>query len=104
MEFKCPVTDVYHDIPPYYMCQVQGQLEIDERDWCDFVVWTPVGGTIQRVVRSEKYWAWMEPRLAEFWAFVVADVPPPRLKRKEYPDDTGLVVSTMYFLNQPERA
>lgn len=98
LEIKCPVADLYHEVPPYYMAQMQGQLECDDRDWCDFMVWRPEGSSIQRVVRSERYWKWMEPRLAEFWAYVVADVPPPRLKKKEFPDTTGLVISTRYFL------
>lgn len=99
LEVKCPYIDIYHAVPPYYMCQMQGQMEVCDREWVDFIVWTEDGGTIQRVVRSEKYWRWMEPRLAEFWSYVVADVCPPRLKRKEYPDDSGLVISTKYFLN-----
>ena len=99
VEIKCPVIDLYHEVPPYYMAQMQGQMECADREWTDFVVWTPDGGSIQRVVRSQAYWRWMEPRLAEFWAYVVGDVEPPRLKRKEYPDDSGLVVSTRYFLN-----
>lgn len=101
LEAKCPVIDIYGAVPPYYMAQVQGQLECDDREWCDFIVWRPCGGSIQRIVRSARYWNWMEPRLAEFWAYVVADVPPPRLKRKAFPDDSGLVISERYFLNEP---
>lgn len=81
------------------MCQIQGQLEVLELDWCDFVVWTEDGGTIQRVRRCPEYWGWMEPRLAEFWAYVVADVPPPRLKRKTFPVFHDLVTEVAYFLN-----
>lgn len=99
LEAKCPYLDIWHEVPCYYMCQVQGQLEVCDRDWCDFIVWTEDGGWIKRIVRSPAYWAWMEPRLAEFWAYVVGDVEPPRMKRKQYPDDTGLVISTNYFLN-----
>ncbi len=101
LEVKCPVGGLYGDVPPYYMAQVQGQLECEDRDWCDFIVWKPRGGSLQRIVRSRAYWAWMLPRLAEFWAYVVADIEPPRIKRKELPDDTGLVISTRFFLNAP---
>jgi hypothetical protein len=99
LEIKCPVTDVYLEVPPYYMAQVQGQLEVTDREWCDFMVWRPRYSTLQRIVRSERYWLWLEPRLAEFWAYVMADVPPPRLKKREFPDDSGLVVSTRYILH-----
>lgn len=93
---------MYSTVPDYYMCQVQGQLEVLDYEDCDFAVWTPEGGVIWRVVRDEKYWAWMEPKLAEFWAYVVADVPPPRFKRGTKPtppDASKLIVETRYYLN-----
>ena len=33
---------------PYY-CQVQGQMAITERAWCDFVVYTSKGIAIDRI-------------------------------------------------------
>ena len=32
-----------------YFTQVKGQLRITRRDFCDFVVWTPVGLFVQRI-------------------------------------------------------
>ncbi|MCD7450794.1 hypothetical protein HAX54_008431 [Datura stramonium] len=36
----------------YYMPQVQGQMEIMDRDWVDVYCWTPNGSTIFRVYRG----------------------------------------------------
>lgn len=95
VEIKCPVVDLYHEVPPYYMAQVQGQLECTGRQWCDFVVWRPDVFSVQRIVRCAEYWRWLEPRLAEFWAYVMADVVPPR-KKREFPDFPGLVETARY--------
>ena len=35
-----------------YYTQVQGQLLITDKDYCDFVVWTPCGITIQRIYQD----------------------------------------------------
>ena len=67
MEIKCPFTA--RDIHPSglrgkprsclgeksvvtshaYCTQIQGQLVISERQYCDLAVWTPVGIVIERV-------------------------------------------------------
>ena len=39
MEIKCPVHGLYPAVPLHYMAQVQGQLEVIDRAWCDFVCW-----------------------------------------------------------------
>jgi len=83
-EIKCPVSQaLYPEIPPYYMAQVQGQLEVTDREWCDFIVWTPDAMSITRVHRCPTYWSWLHLRLAEFWTFVQAQIEPPRAKRPE---------------------
>ena len=40
---------------PYY-CQVQGQLAIAERTWCDFVVYTTKGISVERIVFDQVFW------------------------------------------------
>lgn len=47
LEIKCPNTTTHLDyvlrgkLPAKYVAQVQGQLLITERDWCDFVSFDP---------------------------------------------------------------
>lgn len=100
-EIKCPMSqELYGDIPPYYMAQMQGQMEITQREWCDFIVWTPNVMSVQRVVRSESYWQWLYIRLAEFWMYVEAGLEPPRMKREKPPVTDDLIVATAtYQLN-----
>ena len=39
-----------------YFCQVQGQIAIGERLWCDFVVYTPKGISIEQITFDPEYW------------------------------------------------
>jgi putative phage-type endonuclease len=93
-EIKCPYSGVlYPEMPIYYMAQVQGLLEITDRDWCDFIVWTPERMSVRRIVRSDDYWRWLHVRLAEFWMYVVAQVEPPRSKKPSPLEIANLVIS-----------
>lgn len=95
-EIKCPVSQaLYPSIPPYYLAQVQGLLEVTDRKWCDFICWTPDAMSITRVWRSPAYWDWLHLRLAEFWTFVQAQIEPPRASRPKPPDlDTAFIGHT----------
>ncbi|XP_017232437.1 uncharacterized protein LOC108206595 [Daucus carota subsp. sativus] len=73
LEIKCPF---FHDmikarpwtrIPLHYIPQAQGLLEILDRDWMDFYVWTPNGSSLFRVDRDEEYWNLMKIALSDFW-------------------------------------
>jgi putative phage-type endonuclease len=93
-EIKCPMSQViYPEVPPYYMAQMQGQLEVTNREWCDFIVWTPERMSVRRVIRSREYWQWLHVRIAEFWMYVVAQVEPPRAKKPSPPEISHLVIS-----------
>jgi putative phage-type endonuclease len=86
-EIKCPFSQqVYPTIPPYYMAQMQGLLQITNRQFCDFVVWTPEQINVRRVQRSDEYWDWLHIRLADFWVWVCAQVEPPREKKQPTPE------------------
>lgn len=86
-EIKCPFNQqVYPTIPPYYMAQMQGLLQITNRQWCDFIVWTPEHLNVRRVQRSDEYWDWLHVRLADFWVWVCAQVEPPREKKQPTPE------------------
>lgn len=91
-EVKCPFSQQLYDaIPPYYMAQMQGQMEVTNREWCDFIVWTPEQMSVQRVVRDRTYWQWMYERLAEFWIYIEAGIEPPRAKRPTPPSTDHLL-------------
>ena len=51
-----------------YYPQVQGQMAIGERPWCDFVVFTKKGISVERVPFNENYWKdRLLPKLIEFY-------------------------------------
>lgn len=59
-------------VPPslpqwYYMAQVQGLLDIFQRDWCNLFVWTPNAAALFHLPRDAQYWALCFEVLAEFW-------------------------------------
>ena len=49
-----------------YYTQVQGQLLITEKDYCDFVVWTPCGITTQRIHQDLSFIEKLEKNLRPF--------------------------------------
>ncbi|GAA0174167.1 hypothetical protein LIER_27612 [Lithospermum erythrorhizon] len=74
LEVKCPYNKgkpemglPWKTMPYYYMPQVQGQMEIMDRDWVDVYCWTPSGSTVFRVERDRSYWNLMHGILREFW-------------------------------------
>ena len=57
---------------PYY-CQVQGQLAIGNRPWCDFIVYTQKGLSIDRVNFDREFWSnRLYPKLIEFYDNCIA--------------------------------
>lgn len=44
-----------------------GLLEIFDREWADFYVWTVNGSVVFRVERDPAYWALLFPVLSHFW-------------------------------------
>ncbi|CAB4195659.1 phage_rel_nuc, putative phage-type endonuclease [uncultured Caudovirales phage] len=92
-EVKCPFAQqIYPEIPPYYMAQMQGLLQITDRQWCDFIVWTPAALSVRRVHRSNDYWDWLHFRLADFWTWQLAQIEPPRERKQAPPADIPMLV------------
>ena len=64
LEIKCPYGATgdprqarpYGKVPWYYVPQVQGLMEVLDRDWLDFFVWTVEGSEVHRVQRDRAYW------------------------------------------------
>nr|XP_043637930.1 uncharacterized protein LOC122608923 [Erigeron canadensis] len=74
LEVKCPfnkgkpgVALPWTNMPYYYMPQVQGQMEVMDREWVDLYCWTLNGSTIFRVCRNREYWMLIHGILREFW-------------------------------------
>ncbi|XP_057949484.1 uncharacterized protein LOC131144694 isoform X2 [Malania oleifera] len=74
LEVKCPYNKgkpeaglPWSSMPFYYMPQVQGQMEIMDREWVDLYCWTPNGSTLFRVCRERRYWELIHGILREFW-------------------------------------
>ncbi|KAJ8984108.1 hypothetical protein NQ317_017317 [Molorchus minor] len=51
----------------HYYYQVQGQLFVTGRQFCYFVVWTPLGLVYEKIVRDEACWSKMFPKLENFY-------------------------------------
>jgi hypothetical protein len=72
---------------PYYS-QVQGQMGIGMRPWCDFVIYTTKGISIERIKFDSRFWEIeLLPKLKEFYRKCVA------------PE----IVSPMHAIGQPIR-
>lgn len=68
VECKCPwrATYTHIDERPDYEAQIRLQLEVTDRAWCDFVVWSPDGISISRVERDPEWLSSVLPALLEF--------------------------------------
>jgi hypothetical protein len=52
---------------PYYY-QIQGQLEVTDRKYCIFIVWTPHGFSSENILRDPEFWhEKMEEKLKHFY-------------------------------------
>ena len=100
LEIKCPYT--YRDVNPqeaaqqktffctsenhylllktqhHYYYQVQGQMAICKRKWCDFVVFTNAGISVERIKFNEEFWKNMVTKLKTFYVHSVL----PKLSEK----------------------
>ncbi|XP_030545198.1 uncharacterized protein LOC115751430 [Rhodamnia argentea] len=74
LEIKCPyfnghakTASPWSRIHLNYIPQVQGLMEILDRDWMDFYVWTPKGSSLFRIYRDKEYWDLLKLALSDFW-------------------------------------
>lgn len=85
IEIKCRLTANHIDtlkaghMPPEHMAQVQGQLWLTGRKWCDFVSFDPTLPEnaqlfIERIERDEEYIANLEAEVTAFLTEVDQDV------------------------------
>jgi len=65
-----------------YYYQVQGQMGVSGRQWCDFVVWTLKGHSIERIHFDEPLWKKMVEVLKSFYVqAVIPEIFTERVKR-----------------------
>uniref|UniRef100_A0A7N0U2M3 YqaJ viral recombinase domain-containing protein n=1 Tax=Kalanchoe fedtschenkoi TaxID=63787 RepID=A0A7N0U2M3_KALFE len=74
LEIKCPFfggdmrkASPWVRIPLHHIPQAQGLMEIMDRDWMDFYVWTPRGSSLFRLYRDLEYWDTLKVALSDFW-------------------------------------
>ena len=57
---------------PYY-ARIQGQMAVGGRNWCDFVIYTTQGISVERIYFDCSYWQTkLLPKLEELWHKCVA--------------------------------
>lgn len=75
VEIKCPYG-LRHDVDPkfktlvdqpHYYAQIQIQLYVTQREWCDFYQWSPYGSCIERVDLDPIFLDENLPKLREFY-------------------------------------
>ena len=50
-----------------YYYQVQGQLAITGRLWCDFIIYTAKDICVERILFDSEFWSSMEAKLVDFY-------------------------------------
>ena len=108
LEVKCPASQSWRQTPPIecakdnkfyctlnndgdkcilkkthkYYYQVQGQLALSGKPWCDFMIWTLAGYSVERIYFDEECWKKCLQKLNNFYVKVVmAEMFSHRVKR-----------------------
>ena len=70
VEAKCPYwkKQVHFEIPLYYYMQINLCLECANREWCDYISWTPDSYKVIRVTRDRGLHELMLPHYSNFFA------------------------------------
>ena len=68
-----------------YFIQVQGQLVLCEKEYCDFICWTPFGMHTERIERQQSLFDKVRKKLDDFFRLVLL----PRILRGELIDLSG---------------
>ncbi|XP_045163375.2 uncharacterized protein LOC123527777 [Mercenaria mercenaria] len=97
LEIKCPASDRWRNLHPTdcakdpdfccvsnpvtglchlktghkYYYQVQGQMALTGMKWCDFVIWTLGGMSVERIEFNEECWLGMLVKLKDFYQHAV---------------------------------
>jgi len=85
VEIKCPFGIRKDPEPkfktiadqPHYYAQIQVQLYVTDRKWCDFWQWTPHGTRLERVKIDHEWLNENLPVLRQFYAFYLSELDNP---------------------------
>lgn len=92
IEVKCPFKqEVYNGVPVHYYPQVNGLMEICDRNWCDFVVWTPDKLHITRLKRNSEAFNYFLPFYSNVYAMFCRGDSPARMKSEEKKEMTDVI-------------
>jgi putative phage-type endonuclease len=76
IEVKCPyyLKIVHPDVKPYYWMQCNAIMEITDRQWCDYICWTPGEVAIYRINRDTEAFNKLLPFYKEFADVIPTDL------------------------------
>jgi putative phage-type endonuclease len=76
IEVKCPYYSkvVHKDVKHYYWMQCNAAMEITDRQWCDYICWTPEMVGIYRIHRDTEAFHRLLPFYKEFADAIPTDV------------------------------
>lgn len=82
VEAKCP-RKLHIEVPPWYLDQIQTQLEVCDAPYAYFVSWTDDFQRVIKVLRSAEWWDRTYPILKSFYEdFILHDIEPPTSPRR----------------------
>ena len=86
VEAKCPFNKkLYAQFPLHYYCQVNAQLQVTGRQWCDLIAWTPTGSRIWRVKANKEAWETLLSHYTHFYAKMARGEVPPNPSKEVRP-------------------
>ena len=76
VEVKCPYYNkvVHKDVKNYYWMQCNAVMEITDRQWCDYICWTPDMVGIYRIYRDTETFHKLLPFYKEFADAIPTDI------------------------------
>lgn len=69
IEVKCPYSQKLESLTDRvdYVAQVQIQMEVADREWCDFVMWAPDNMTTERLGRDRDWFSRTKTKIEAFY-------------------------------------
>ena len=62
-----------------YYDQILGCLTITRRSWCDIVIWTPTGISVERINTNSTFWDSIKEKLEQlYWSAILPELALPR--------------------------
>jgi hypothetical protein len=84
LEVKCPYwrkkdgSRLHKEVPAHYYMQINLCLECADREWCDFISWSPEAYKVYRITRDKELHELLMPHYLKFFAAMqrMAKTPP----------------------------